>query len=74
MDGAVSLPLSVSYLARSVPALVPTGFWVGPGIGTKMSVSRRAHTDECSLTYPPPVSVSPSESQQPPPPQETCQG
>ena len=33
------------------PALDPTGCWVEPGLGAKISASGRAHTDECSLIY-----------------------
>ena len=31
------------------PALEPTGCWVGPGLGAKMSAPTRAHKFECSL-------------------------
>ena len=32
---------------------------MGPGLGAKMSASRGAHTDECSLIGPSPVPMSP---------------
>lgn len=49
--GSLGLCVSLlSYLARGVPALEPTGCSVGPGLGAKdpsqMSASRRVHTDE----------------------------
>ena len=58
MGGAVSLP-PVTCSARGVQALAPTGSWVGPGLDDNMSASRRARTGKCSLTRPPPVSLSP---------------
>ena len=39
--------------------LEPTGCWMWPGLGAKMSASRRAHANEYSLILLPPVSLSP---------------
>ena len=39
--------------------LEPTGCWIGPSLGAKISVSKRAHLDEYSPIHPPPVTLSP---------------
>ena len=67
-------PCPDGCLAWGIPTLKPTGCWVGPGLGSKMSASRRAHKDESSLICLSPVSMSPGwATAAPPPPQETLQ-
>ena len=41
-----------------IPALEPTGYWVGPGLGAKIVIPGRAHLNEYFPVYPPPVSLS----------------
>ena len=55
--GLCSCP--VGCLARGIPALEPTGCWVGPGLGEKMVTSRRAHASEYFPELLLPVSLSP---------------
>ena len=57
MGGAVFCP--VDCLAWGIPALEPTGFWVGPGLGAKILASRRSHTNEYYPILLLPVSLSP---------------
>ena len=47
----------VGCLVWGVPALEPTGCWVGPGLGEIKAVSRRAHANQYSPEPPPPVFV-----------------
>ena len=49
----------VFCLAWGIPALEPTGCWVGLGLGEEMVASRRAHVTEYSPELLPPVSLSP---------------
>ena len=58
VGGSLSPP-SLSFDLKCPPALGPAGCSVGPGLGAKMSASRGAHTDECSLIGPSPVPMSP---------------
>ena len=46
VGGSVSPP-SLLFDLKCPPALEPAGCSVGPGLGAKMSASRRAHADEC---------------------------
>ena len=55
--GLYTCPLGC--LASGVPALEPSGCWVGPGLGVKMVVSRTAHTTTYYLESPPPLPLSP---------------
>ena len=47
MIGAVFSAIA-GGLAWGIPALEPTGCWVGPGLGAKMTTSGRAHIDQYS--------------------------
>ena len=47
----------VCCLVWGVPEMEPAGCFVGPGLTVKMVTSRRAHADEYSMKYLPPVSL-----------------
>ena len=55
-------------LTWGLPALEPTGWWLGPGLGEKMAASRSTCTNEYSPELPPPVSSSPQWAKVAPPP------
>ena len=48
----------VGWLAWGIPALEPTGGWVGPGLGEKIVNFRRAHAKDYSPELSPPMSLS----------------